>query len=47
MYDEIIKTIRVTSDEVDLLIALLEDEVDNCLSVGAEITVNDLLEKLK
>lgn len=46
MYDEIVKTVSMSSDEVDLLVTLLDSEVDNCLSVGEEITVKELLNKL-
>ena len=46
MYDEIKKEITLTSDEIDMLVTLLEPEIDNCLSVGEEITVKELLGKL-
>lgn len=46
MYDEIIKSVDLTSDEVDLLITLLEPEINKCISVGAELTVRGLLDKL-
>lgn len=46
MYEDIVKTVPLTSDELDLLKVLVEAEMDNTLSVGEEITVRDLLEKL-
>lgn len=46
MYDETIKDLSLTSDEVDLLKLLLEDEVNNCLSLCEELTVKGLLDKL-
>lgn len=47
MYDEIVKTIQLTADEVELLLILLESKIDDCLSVGEEIIINDLFEVLK
>lgn len=47
MYDEVVKNVDLTADEIELLITLLESEVDNCLTVGEEITINELIEKLK
>jgi len=46
VYDEIIKSVDLSSDEIELLITLLEPEIDNCISVGAELTVRGLLDKL-
>ena len=47
MYDEIVKNVDLTTDEIELLITLLESEIDNCLTAGEEITVNELIEKVK
>lgn len=47
MYYDVVKNVDLTADEIELLITLLESELDNCLSVGEEITVNELIEKLK
>lgn len=42
-------SIDLTSDEADLLVELLSCYLDlgQCVSIGEEITVNGLLEKLK
>jgi len=47
LYDECLKTINLTSDEVELLGELLFYRLDKCVSIGEEITVRDLLDKLK
>ena len=46
MYDEIVKSVELTSDEIDILKELLFYRLDQCVSTGEEITVRDLLEKL-
>lgn len=46
LYDENVKAINLTSDEVDILIELLSYRLDRCVSVGEEITVKELLNKL-
>jgi len=47
LYDEIVKSVDLTSDEVDLLNELLSYRLDKCVSIGEEITVKDLLNKIK
>ena len=47
MYDEIVTNIDLTADEVNLIKELLFYRLDECTSVGEEITVKDLLEKLQ
>lgn len=47
MYDEIVKTIDLTSDEVEILIDALSYRLAQCVSVGEEITVRGLLDKIK
>ncbi len=47
MYDEIVKSVDLTSDEIELLNELLFYRLDKCVSIGEEITVKDLLDKLK
>ncbi len=47
VYDEVIMSVDLTSDEVDLLAELLSCHLDQCVSVGEEITVKELLKKLK
>lgn len=46
-YEAIFKTVCLTSDEKDMLIELLEKESEKCVSIGEEITVNELKEKLE
>lgn len=46
MYDEIIKTVELTDDELSIIKELLFYRLDQCISIGEEITVKDLLEKL-
>ncbi len=46
MYDEIVKSIDLTNDEIEILKELLFYRLDQCISVGEEITVKELLEKL-
>jgi len=47
LYDEIVKSIDITEDELIILKELLFYRLDQCVSIGEEITVRDLLEKLK
>lgn len=46
MYDEIIKNIPITTDEINLLTQLLEFKLQHCISIGEEVVVNELLTKL-
>lgn len=46
LYDEIVKSVDLTNDELTILKELLFHRLDQCVSVGEEITVKDLLEKL-
>ncbi len=46
MYEEIINNIPITTDEINLLIQLLEYKLENCISIGEEIVVSELLTKL-
>lgn len=46
MYDEITKSVDLTDDEITILKELLLYRLDECVSIGEEITVRDLLEKL-
>lgn len=46
-FDEEIKTVDLTASEIDLLEMLLVDYFDKCVSVGEEITVQELLDKLR
>lgn len=47
MYDENVKTINLASDEVELLKELLFYRLDRCISVGEEIVVKELMDKLR
>ena len=47
LYDEIVKAIDLTSDEVEILIDTLSYRLAQCVSVGEEITVRELLEKIQ
>lgn len=47
LYDEIVKSVDITDDELTILKELLFYRLDECVSIGEEITVRDLLGKLK
>lgn len=47
MYDETIKTVNLTCDEVEILVDALSYQLAQCVSVGEEITVQALLEKIQ
>lgn len=47
MYDEIVKSVDLTDDELTILKELLFYHLDQCVSVGEEITVKELLGKLE
>ena len=47
MYETEIKTVCLTSDEIDLLKELLVPRLDECISVGEEITVKGLIDKIE
>lgn len=46
MYDEITKSVELTNDEAEILKELLSHRLDQCASIGEEITVKELLGKL-
>lgn len=46
LYDEIVKSVDLTDDELTILKELLFYRLDQSVSTGEEITVRDLLEKL-
>lgn len=46
MYDEIVKSVDLTDDELTILKELLSYHLDKCVSVGEEVTVKELLKKL-
>lgn len=47
LYGRITKFVELTEDEVELIKELLLPRLDQCVSIGEEITVRDLLEKLE
>lgn len=47
LYDEIIKTVNLTCDEVEILVDALSYRLAQCVAVGEEITVQALLEKIQ
>lgn len=47
MYNEIVKSVDLTDDELTILKELLFYRLDECVSIGAEITVRELMEKLE
>lgn len=46
MYDEIVKSVDLTDDELTILKELLFHRLDQCVSIGEEITVKELLGKM-
>lgn len=46
MYDEIVKQINLSADEIELLSGLLLDYLEKTISVREEITVQELFEKI-
>lgn len=46
MYDEELAVVTLTTDEVEMLKELLSYRLDTCVSVGEELTVRNLLEKI-
>lgn len=46
-YDEIIKSVDLTVDEIEILVDILSYRLAQCVSVGEEITVGELLEKIQ
>lgn len=45
MYDEIVTTLSLSADEVDIIKLALEKYHDEIVSLGEEITVTELLKK--
>ncbi len=46
LHDEIVKSVDLTDDELTILKELLFYRLDKCVSIGEEITVRELMEKL-
>lgn len=47
MYDDIVTTVQLTADEVDLIVEALERSQDYAVGVGEIVTYEVLLEKIK
>ena len=46
MYDEDILIVGLSSDEVEILKEVLKNRLESCYSLGEEITIKELIEKL-
>lgn len=46
MYDEDVKILALTNDEVEVLKEVLSNRLESCYSLGEEITIKELIEKL-
>ena len=46
MYDEDVKIIALSNDEVEVLKEALSNRLESCYSLGEEITIKELIEKL-
>lgn len=47
LYDEIVKSVDLTDDELTILKELLFYRLDECVSIGEEFAVKELFEKSK
>lgn len=47
LYDEIVKSVDLTNDELTIFKELLSYRLDKCVSIGEEITMKELLKKLE
>lgn len=46
MYDEIVKTVSLTYDEIEILLDVLNIRKEMCSSLGETITVDNLIDKI-
>lgn len=46
MYDEDVKILALTQDEIDVLKEALSNRLESCYSLGETITIQELIEKL-
>ena len=46
MYDDTVATISLSADEVDIIKLALEKYQDTVVSIGEELTINELLKKI-
>lgn len=45
MYDEIVKTVSLTYDEIEILLDILNIRKEMCVSLSETITVDELIDK--
>lgn len=46
MYDEEILIVGLSSDEVEILKEVLKNRLESCCSLGEQVTIEELIEKL-
>ena len=46
MYDEDVLIVGLSSDEVEILKEALNNRLDSCYSLGEQVTIEELIEKL-
>lgn len=46
MYDEDVLIVGLSSDEVEILKEVLKNRLESCFSLGEQITIEELIEKL-
>lgn len=46
MYDEEVKIIALSSDEIDVLKEVLNIRLESCYSLGEQVLIEELIEKL-
>lgn len=46
MYDEEILIVGLSSDEVEILKEVLKNRLESCYSLGEQVTIEELIEKL-
>jgi hypothetical protein len=46
MYDEDALIISLTDDEITILKEVLKNRLESCLSLGEQVTIEELIEKL-
>lgn len=47
LYDKIVKSVDLTDDEISILKEVLSYRLEQCASIGEEIIVRSLLEKIE
>ena len=46
MYDEDVLIVGLSSDEIEILKEVLKNRLESCFSLGEQITIEELIEKL-